>query len=191
MGALQKINGQKSGQYQPLSQRTSLAHNPTTTTTLLPSISTYKKHHHTLREGLFGKKPAAASLISKKTRSHPTGKRTRTHKPTSFTATARAIPYHRCIRLGVTDAGEENWPSDYILELPDPGLEGVQPIVRIDDHKANGDVSIVPAHERVRREDIVSRWKVKIGSYLGNLRTGATEGSSGMSDFDNIYQWEC
>ena len=67
----------------------------------------------------------------------------------------------------------------------------MQPIVRIDDHKANGDVSIVPAHERVRREDIVSRWKVKIGSYLGNLRTGATEGSSGMSDFDNIYQWEC
>ena len=71
----------------------------------------------------------------------------------------------------------------YVLQLPDPGLQGVQPLVRIDDHVANGDV---PAHERIRREEIASRWKVKIGSYLGNLHTGATEGSPGMymSDLD-------
>jgi hypothetical protein len=181
MGALQKINGQKSGQYRPLSQGTSLAHNPVT---ILPSISTYKKHHHAFRAGLLNGKKPAASLISKKGRSHPTGK-------TSFTAAARAVPYHHCIHLGITDARKENWPEGYILQLPDPELKGVQPLVRIDDHVANGDGSIVPAHERIRREEIMSRWKVKIGSYLGNLHTGATEGSSGMSDFHNIYQWKC
>jgi len=184
MGALQKINGQKSGQYRPLSQGTSLAHNPT-----LPSISTYKKHHHTFRAGLLtGKKPVA-SLISKKGRPHPTGKRTR--ETTRFTATLRAIPDHHCIHLGITDARQENWPLDYVLQLPDPALQGVQPLVRIDDHVANGDATIVPAHERIRREEIVSRWKIKIGSYLGNLHTRATEGSPGMSDLDNIYQWKC
>lgn len=188
MGALQKINGQKSGQYRPLSQGTSLAHNPAST---LPSVSTYKKHHHTFRASLLNGKKPVASLISKKARSHPTGTGKRARKTPSFTAAVRAIAYHRCIHLGITDAKEENWPSGYSVQLPDPGLQGVQPLVRIDDHVANGDASIVPAHERIRREEIMSRWKVKIDSYLGNLHTGATEGSPGMSDLEDIDQWKC
>jgi hypothetical protein len=121
------------------------------------------------------------SLTLKKDMSHTTVKGAHRN-----TMAVQAVPYHRLIRITESDA-KDYWPKGYITCLPDPELQGVQPLVRIDDDAANHNTSIVPAHERIRREEIVSQWKIMIGSYLGNLPSGATKGSPGMSNLHSFF----
>lgn len=123
-------------------------------------------------------------LALKKGMSHTTAKGA--HRNTRYTMAVQAVPSHYLIHITESDANKAYWPEGYITCLPDPNLQGVQPLVRIDDHVANHNTSIVPTHERIQREEIVARWKIMAGSYLGNLMSGATKGSPGISNINSF-----
>ena len=121
------------------------------------------------------------SLVTKKGMSHLAAKGT--HKNSKYTVPTHPTLYHHIIHIDESDASSAYWPVGYTPSPPDPELQGVQPLVRIDDTVANSDTSIMLAHERIRREKIVLMWKRKIGSYIGNILQGATQGSPGMLIF--------